>query len=244
MVTANISSSIPEVLNTCMATRDEKLATKTKLATETNSTKINYLMMPIFGNKKAFVPESCEKLVTAWKIGIDISDKLIKLIGTTDCLIIDATANVGGLTIPLSKRFRYVAAYEIEEYYCEILEKNLDSYGINNVTVINRNFNDIIRFCTQPKAIIIDPPWYNEDSSFNQDMKLSGVKIQTIIEYLFLISSPIILVKVPLKYENSELNYDFSYNYKKMKFLVFSRARHERVNHDSRARFAAALPPN
>lgn len=206
---------------------DEK---KNSTICEEQIIKLNYLMMPTVNFDKVIIPESCEKLITSWRIGCDISNKLEKLLGTTKCLIIDATANIGGLTIPLSKKFQYVAAYEIEKSYCEILEKNINLYNINNVTIINEDFTSIIKFCTKPKAIIIDPPWYNTDGSFNQNMKLSGVNISLLIKYLFLITDSIILIKVPINYLNSELNYSFTYNYKKMKFLVFMKYHYLRCN--------------
>ncbi len=194
--------------------------------------KMSKLLMPKsdFTHDGLILPKSCEKYVTCWKISLNIALKLKKMIGR-DSLVIDATANIGGITTALAKHFRYVAAYEINPDYFRVLEHNVNCYNFKNVTLINEDFTTISQFVTKPRAMIIDPPWYKHGASFNQDMNLSEVPLTELLTNLFtLCPDLLILVKLPDNYPVA--NYASIVFYKKMKFVIYDLPNWQKFNLD------------
>lgn len=77
-------------------------------------------------------------------------------LSSEDCTITDATGNIGGNTISFAKSFARVVSVEINEDISKFLRNNVNVYNLENVTVINDDFNNLT---LNQDALFIDPPW-------------------------------------------------------------------------------------
>lgn len=75
-----------------------------------------------------------------------------------DKTITDGSACIGGNTWAFARAARHVNAIEIDPLHAEILTHNLRVMSATNVTVVNRNYLDVLRDTVQD-IIFLDPPW-------------------------------------------------------------------------------------
>jgi 16S rRNA G966 N2-methylase RsmD len=114
--------------------------------------------------------------------------------------IIDATACIGGNTINFAKYFFNVIAIELNKIHYSVLKNNINALNINNVTIHEGNFLDIIKEKNIKSDIIfIDPPWggfqYKVHKYFN--LKLGNIPINEVIEKL-LVDFEYVVLKAPI----------------------------------------------
>ena len=114
--------------------------------------------------------------------------------------IIDATACIGGNTINFAKYFFNVIAIELNKIHYSVLKNNISALNINNVTIHEGNFVDIIKEKNIKSDIIfIDPPWggfqYKVHKYFN--LKLGNIPINEVIEKL-LVDFEYVVLKAPI----------------------------------------------
>jgi 16S rRNA G966 N2-methylase RsmD len=114
--------------------------------------------------------------------------------------IIDATACIGGNTINFAKYFFNVIAIELNKIHYSVLKNNISALNINNVTIHEGNFLDIIKEKNIKSDIIfIDPPWggfqYKVHKYFN--LKLGNIPINEVIEKL-LVEFEYVVLKAPI----------------------------------------------
>ena len=109
-----------------------------------------------------------------------------KSLDPNNCFITDATAGVGGNTISFAKKLKGVTAIELDKTRSQYLQNNVDVYGLKNVTVINGDSVDKLRFVKQQDAVFMDPPWGGRDykNSKNLKLSLSGTSIEEICNNL------------------------------------------------------------
>lgn len=154
----------------------------------------------------------------AEQISSIISNHLLKLnIHKDDAVITDATAGVGGNTISFARNFKYVNAIEIDEKRTEFLHNNINVYGIDNVSVINRDCTKVLAGLDSQNVVFIDPPWGGKNyKNYNKlTLRLSNTSIEMMCNHLMddkiMKHTPdIIVLKLPI-------NYDLKYLYKVVK---------------------------
>lgn len=79
---------------------------------------------------------------------------------TTDVIVTDAFASIGGVTIALAKRFTKIFACEIEPVHCDCLKHNLRAFGLDSkVEILNGDFMELYPMLQGQQAIFLDPPW-------------------------------------------------------------------------------------
>tara|TARA_X000001036_G_scaffold439549_1_gene491087 strand:+ start:8403 stop:9953 length:1551 start_codon:yes stop_codon:yes gene_type:complete len=97
--------------------------------------------------------------------------------------VCDGTACVGGDTIHFAKQFGKVFAWEIDEERYNILNNNINVYGLTNVTTIK---GSILNSSGECDLLYLDPPWggRNYKNQSNTELFLDGKNIKTIIPEL------------------------------------------------------------
>lgn len=137
-------------------------------------------------------------------------------IDTSDLIITDATAGVGGNTISFSKTFKHVNSIEMDTDRCKYLANNINVYGINNCTVHCGNCVDLM-YKFDHDIVFFDPPWGGKDYREKTKLKLelSNNSIESIccnlLDANYTLHVPkIITLKLPK-------NYDMEYFYKTIK---------------------------
>ena len=106
---------------------------------------------------------------------VEGANKLVELIQkyfkTNDLIITDGTGNVGSDTIPLALNFTHVNTIEKDEVEFLALKHNVETYKLNNVTLINGDTNDELKNLMQD-VIYIDAPWGGLDYKKSQSIQL------------------------------------------------------------------------
>ena len=124
---------------------------------------------------------------------------------TSQCVITDATACVGGDTIHFSKVFKYVNAFEIKSEHCRMLKHNLKLYSRDNVNVICEDYVKS-KHTVQQDIVYIDPPWggpsYKRKNSVQ--LKLSNIPIYKIIDAI-INDTLMIVLKTPINFDVQSL---------------------------------------
>jgi len=113
---------------------------------------------------------------------------------------------MGGMSIALAKRFSKVNTCEIVRKHCEILENNLEQYGlIKKVNITCGDYMDSMTKLTQD-AIVLDPPWGGTEYKNQKhiDLGMNNVNIICIINKL-LDKSKYIYMMVPYNYKYDDL---------------------------------------
>jgi len=87
-----------------------------------------------------------------------ITNLIAKYMNTSDLIITDAMACVGGDTLTFSKTFTKVNACELDAVRFEFLKHNMEIFECKNITYFNNNYLDIFDKITQD-VIYLDPPW-------------------------------------------------------------------------------------
>jgi predicted RNA methylase len=96
------------------------------------------------------------------KITARIAAKLCKIINTTtkyDYDIIDATANVGGNTIPFILTGLHVMSIERDPMEFTRLKNNVDLLNRHNVVIKQGSCLDVFKQRVTAKVVYFDPPW-------------------------------------------------------------------------------------
>lgn len=149
----------------------------------------------------------------------DIVIKHLTKIGINpdDVTMVDATAGVGGNTIPFAQKFKRVYGIEIEKLRTNYLKNNLAIFNLKNTVVINDDCLKVLNNITDHNVVFIDPPWggknYKKFKSLK--LKLGDLPLETICLNLL---NPKMMTKLPelivLKLPN---NYDVKYFYNLLK---------------------------
>ena len=99
--------------------------------------------------------------VTKPEVAERISDIIEDVFGTNNIQITDATANVGGMTIALAKKFKKVISHEKSDVHCEFLKNNVNLFGLDKkVKVI---CGDFLEHDYKTDMVVFDPPWGRYD---------------------------------------------------------------------------------
>lgn len=125
----------------------------------------------------------------------------------SDFEITDATACIGGNTISFSNHFKHVNAVEIYPLHKEMLDDNIKSYNITNVTTYLADYTKIMLQLKQ-NIIFISPPWGGPEYHKKRDLslRLGNIPIHIIINKLIdLNSAGIISCMVPINFNFNEI---------------------------------------
>ena len=122
-------------------------------------------------------------------------------------VITDATANNGGNTIRFALDFKHVNSVEIDPEQYDILHHNIDIYHLQNVTLYNQNYLDMIQLLRQD-VVFIDAPWGGPEYKKKPkvDLYLGRRNIISVIEELIRYElCKLCVLKVPMNYNYSTL---------------------------------------
>ena len=127
---------------------------------------------------------------------------------STDCVITDATACVGGDTLSFATYFKKVHAVELNPTHFSMLNNNISVYDRKNVDVFLGDYVNIMHTLHQD-VVFIDPPWGGPSykHKHNVKLKLSNTPIYKVIQYLRNHVSMVVL-KTPV---NFDINSIFEY---------------------------------
>jgi len=134
-----------------------------------------------------------------------IADSVLTDIGESST-VTDAFGNMGGMTIALAQRFSKVNTCEIVPKHCEILQNNLEQYGLlEKVNIKCGDYMDVMKSLNQD-AVVLDPPWGGTDYKNKKyiDLGLNNVNIICIINKL-LTKAKYIYMMVPHNYKYEDL---------------------------------------
>ncbi len=155
------------------------------------------------------------------KIAKIITDHLTKLNITTNIVITDGTAGVGGDTLTFARFFSKINAIEINKLRCEYLQNNMNLYDFKNITIINDNTLNVIHTIPNHNVIYVDPPWEpNGVGSYKNHTKLTlpfcGMQLENFCNKLFDSSymkcvPSMIVLKLPKNYDMTHF-YNNIYN--------------------------------
>ena len=126
-------------------------------------------------------------------------------------IITDATASVGGTSIPFAKHFSHVNSIENNMVRKLMLDNNIKLCDLVNISTYYGDCRNVIPKLKQD-IIFFDPPWginYKDAPMRTLRLKLSGVTIENLIS-LYHDSAKYCAIKLPC-------NYDFMYFEKNIK---------------------------
>jgi len=158
----------------------------------------------------------CVTYVTNCKDSAQISQLISKKMEkynkkNKDITIIDATACVGGDTIPFCDHFGKVIPIEIDSERYENLVHNINVYGFKNAYPINDSCLSVIKDIQIPYHIIyLDCPWGGSEYKKNEKMELylGDKNMCEVIDDFFKNSKSLKLVvsKLPKNYDYDKLH--------------------------------------
>lgn len=160
--------------------------------------------------KKLILTEEGEYSVTRRRD----ADRIISIIKTVlrdtkNRTITDATGCMGGDTIHFALHFQKVDSIEINSDNFEALKNNVQTYGLENVTLHLGDATDIFRWKTD--VLYIDPPWGgpNYKDTKNLDLYMSSKRIDRWLEEILLRKNrpSYIILKLPQNYNFPRLNF-------------------------------------
>jgi 16S rRNA G966 N2-methylase RsmD len=127
---------------------------------------------------------------------------------TTELVITDGTANVGGDTINFAYFFKSVNSIEIDELTYSVLKNNVDVYNLKNVNTYNNDYTEVYDQLEQD-VVFIDAPWtgkkYKEHETLQ--LELSGINIADLVKNILVENmSKLVILKVPYNYDIENLN--------------------------------------
>jgi len=133
--------------------------------------------------KNLLIDEDAKTYISRPDDARKIASIILDTVKSSSITITDATANVGGDTISFAKVFRSVNSVEITSKYAKMLKHNIQQYNLDNVTVYNSDYLDIMATLKQD-VIYMDPPWTGSGylKSFTIDLALSKTDIMDVIE--------------------------------------------------------------
>jgi len=138
-----------------------------------------------------------------------ITNLIAKYMNTSDLVITDAMACVGGDTLTFSKTFTKVNACELDAVRFEYLKHNMELFECENITFINNNYLDIFDKITQD-VIYIDPPWGGPEYKKKDKIKIKfGEKTledicDSIVEKKL---CKLLVLKLPYNYDLTDLKW-------------------------------------
>ena len=145
--------------------------------------------------------------VSHWKDNQKIIEYLDKInFNYKDTLLVDATANVGGVTIYMAKYFKEVIGIELDGLNYNMLRNNVKLYELKNVSLLFGNSIEllpkiIIKNKTKNKVVFFDPPWgglnYRENKEI--DLFLGDLNLYEIVDFIIQ-NVNLILIKAPHNY--------------------------------------------
>ena len=126
---------------------------------------------------------------------------------TKNITITDATANNGGNTINFALDFSHINAVEISKKQFDVLQHNIDVYGLKNVTMYQEDYLKVM-LRLQQDVIFIDAPWggrgYRESAML--DLFLGNVNLVDVVKTLHESNVfKLCILKVPHNYNYAKL---------------------------------------
>jgi len=95
-----------------------------------------------------------------------------KIMNTTNLIITDGTACIGGDTLAFSETFDHVNSVELDKTRYDYLKHNMDVFGRKNITFYNDSYINLYDKLKQD-VIYLDPPWGGPDYKNKKYVKLS-----------------------------------------------------------------------
>lgn len=179
-------------------------------------------------NLLAGVPENIKKQIqyddeAAWsftnqKIANDLCTRLLQIPDITrDTIITDATASVGGNTIPFAQHFAHVNAIELSNVRSAMLKHNIALFGLDNVTIYN-DFAQNVLPSLSTDLLFVDPPWapagVNYKDTPNGELLISlsipDGSTEPFEEFLIRANTKWIICKLPTNYNFAHLEAELS----------------------------------
>ena len=153
--------------------------------------------------------------ITYYKEGIHLAS-LIKKYFPNITTVVDANANIGGSAITLAHYFPKIKAIEIDDVRFEFLKHNVNQYKLNNVELINMDYNDYKR--ESDELVFFDPPWggifYKLEK--NMELYLGETNIKK-----YLVKNT--MIKVPYNFNMKGISSKFKVeNLKGFRLLIFT----------------------
>jgi 16S rRNA G966 N2-methylase RsmD len=134
---------------------------------------------------------------------------------SSNIVIFDGTAGIGGNTISFSKFFKKVIGVELNSDRYHILESNIKAYKLENVELINGNCID---YCINQviDAYFFDPPWGgpNYKSNTKIRIKLGQFSLLELVQLIKTHNDKMIFIKLPNNYDLEEF---ILFNYRVIK---------------------------
>jgi hypothetical protein len=166
---------------------------------------IRVLFPPGADYDKLQITEEGKYSVSFYKDAQNVCNTIKKYVGI-NITITDATACNGGDTIMFAKNFKSVNSVEMNPDNYAVLENNVGVYGLTNVKLYNKDYND----CThlQQDVLYFDPPWGGPEYSKQSliDVLYVGVTpIENFIEMPELQATKLFVYKLPKNYNTSRL---------------------------------------
>lgn len=150
------------------------------------------------------------------KISSIIASHLLKFnLDSSQIIVSDCTAGVGGNTLSFAKFFSFVNAIEIDPIRSRFLINNLNIYNFTNVQVFNKDCTALIYSLDNHNVIFIDPPWGGKSyKQFNKlRLSIGSYSLEsfcnTLLDNSLIKCSPeLIVLKLPINYD---IKYFFKY---------------------------------
>jgi len=137
-------------------------------------------------------------------IGRNLCRRLLQLPGiTTESLITDATASVGGNTITFAEYFDHVTSIELNADRFRMLNANIQLIGnADKITTKQGYAQDEIP--AYQDIVFFDPPWgadYKKHSKMTIDIKDPNGNDQPIEDFILSVNTKYFVVKLPQNYD-------------------------------------------
>ena len=130
-------------------------------------------------------------------------------------IIFDGTAGLGGNTLSFAKYFKQVLSIEKDEIRFNLLKDNVESYSLQNITLINDNC--INHLTTQCDCYFFDPPWGGPNYKYQYftQIKLEEYSLSQLVNIIYTYHKKPIFFKLPNNYDLNEFK-NFNYNITKI----------------------------
>jgi hypothetical protein len=138
-----------------------------------------------------------------------ITNLIAKYMNTSDLVITDAMACIGGDTLTFSKTFTKVNACELDAVRFEYLKHNMEIFECKNITFLNNNYLDIFDKITQD-VIYIDPPWGGPEYKKKDKVriKFGEIKLEDICDKIVENKlCKLLVLKLPYNYDLTDLKW-------------------------------------
>jgi 16S rRNA G966 N2-methylase RsmD len=165
-----------------------------------------------------FFPANNDKILidAIGKYSISLPDKtqiitnlIEKHINSTDIIITDAMACIGGDTLSFSQRFAKVNAVEFDKIRFDYLKHNMDLFNCKNIEYYNEDYLKLITKLKQD-VIYIDPPWGGPEYKVKKSIKIKigETKLEDICDQIIEKKlCKLLVLKLPYNYDLMELKF-------------------------------------